>query len=104
MGTMISDLLILGIAMLVNVALGMYNKIGVEKLSFDKTVFINGIIKSIIVAGSFLGLSYCFLKTDLSTLGVTPDLIMLSAIVLYVGKACKNLMSILGVTLNNSNK
>ena len=36
--------------------------------------------------------------TDLSSIGVTPDLVVNAAIVLYVGKAMQNIMKVIGVT------
>ncbi len=102
METTTNYLIILAVAMSINIALGVYLKIGIEKILFDKTVFINGILKAVILACSFYGLAFCFDHTDLSSLGITPELIMLSAIILYVGKACTNLMSILGVDVRKN--
>lgn len=87
------------IVIVVNMALGVYGKIGVEKISFDKKVFVKGIIKAVIIAGSFIGLAYVFDVVDLAKVGITPMLIMSSSILLYAGKACSKLASILGVEI-----
>jgi len=97
MQNIITYMPVLGVAMVVNILLGLYYKIGVEELKFETKVFINGVIKAIIIALSFFGIAYCFTKTDLSQIGISPETIMLSAIALYVCKALTNLASILGV-------
>lgn len=93
----------LAIAIAINVLLGLYNNISIDKCDFDWKVLVNGVIKAAIVAASFMGIAYAFDSTDLSAIGVTPDLIMNSAIILYMGKAVQNLIKILGVTNINVN-
>lgn len=92
---------VLAIVMVCNIALGMYSKIGVEHIGFDRNKFINGIIKAVIIGGAFVGLTYCFTVVDLSSVGIEPMVVMFSAIVIYAGKAVKNLATILGVKLDN---
>ena len=90
----------LAVAIVINVLLGLYNN-----CNFDWRVLINGIIKAAIIACAFMGIAYAFDSTDLSSIGVTPDLIMNSAIILYMGKAIQNLIKILGLTnINVNNK
>ena len=92
-----SQLIALCIAALVNVLLGIYNNIGVEGYKFDIRKLINGLIKAVIVIVAFIGIAYCFDITDLNSLGLTPDMIVNAAIVLYIGKSLQNLIKILGV-------
>ncbi|MDE6208459.1 MAG: hypothetical protein K2M73_02160 [Lachnospiraceae bacterium] len=97
----ILDLLpILFISASINIGVGLYYNVGTRNLSFDSKKLIYGIIKAVIVAFSFLGLAYCFEKTDLSSIGVTPDFIINSAIILYVGKSLTSLCKILGIEIN----
>lgn len=88
---------ILAVAIFMNIAAGTYYNIGVQDLSFNKRKLVNGLIKAAIVTGLFVGTSFCFDRTDLSSLGVTPQFIMNTAIVLYVGKALVSLGKIVGV-------
>ena len=92
-----SQLIALCIAALVNVLLGLYNNIGVEGYKFDVRKLINGLIKAVIIIVAFIGIAYCFDITDLNSLGLTPDMIVNTAIILYVGKSLQNLAKILGV-------
>ena len=92
-----SQLIALCVAALVNVLLGLYNNIGVEGYKFDIRKLINGLIKAVIVIVAFIGIAYCFDITDLNSLGLTPDMIVNAAIVLYIGKSLQNLTKILGV-------
>ena len=92
-----SQLIALCIAALVNVLLGLYNNIGVERYKFDVRKLINGLIKAVIIIVAFIGIAYCFDITDLNSLGLTPDMIVNTAIILYVGKSLQNLTKILGV-------
>ena len=97
LATVSSQLIALCIAALVNVLLGLYNNIGVERYKFDIRKLINGLIKAVIVIIAFIGIAYCFDITDLNSLGLTPDMIVNTAIILYVGKSLQNLTKILGV-------
>lgn len=92
-----SQLIALCIAALVNVLLGLYHNIGVEGYKFDIRKLINGLIKAVIIIVAFIGIAYCFDITDLNSLGLTPDMIVNTAIILYVGKSLQNLTKILGV-------
>lgn len=92
-----SQLIALCIAALVNVLLGLYNNIGVEGYKFDIRKLINGLIKAVIIIVAFIGVAYCFDITDLNSLGVTPDMIVNTAIILYIGKSLQNLAKVLGV-------
>ena len=63
---------ILGIAISMNIAAGLYYSIGTKELSFSWKKFISGIFKASIIAYLFIGMAYCFESTDLSSLGVEP--------------------------------
>lgn len=90
---------VLAIAISMNIASGLYYNIGTQKLKFEWNVLISGIIKAAIVAFLFIGTAYCFEATDLSSIGVTPVFVMMSAITLYVAKALISLGKILGVDI-----
>ena len=92
-----SQLIALCIAALVNVLLGIYKNIGIEGYKFDVRKLINGLIKAVIIIVAFIGVAYCFDITDLNSLGITPDMIVNTAIILYIGKSLQNLTKILGV-------
>lgn len=97
MSEIINLLPLLGITMAINISLGMYYSIGVKSFNFDYKIFINGFVKALIIGSAFIGLAYCFNRTDLSSIGITPTLVMYSAIVLYAGKDLKTLTKIIGV-------
>ena len=90
---------VLAVAIAMNIGSGLYYNIGTKNLTFDWKKLISGIIKAVIVAGMFIGTAYCFEATDLSSIGVTPVFVMMSAITLYVGKALVSLGKILGVEI-----
>lgn len=91
---------VLGTSIIINIALGLYYKIGTQNTTFDYKILLSGIIKAIIIGGSFVGLAYCFDTIDLTSIGITPLLIMGLAITLYVTKDLENLSKILGVTIS----
>lgn len=101
--TIINLLPVLAVAILLNIGLGMYYKIGVESVKFNVKILISGAIKAGIIAGSFVGLGYIFGSVDLSELGLTPDLMINSAIILYTGKAMINLAKILKIKIPTVN-
>ena len=90
---------VLAVAIAMNIGAGLYYNIGTKNLTFNWKTLITGIIKAVIVAGMFIGTAYCFEATDLSSIGVTPVFVMMSAITLYVGKALLSLGKILGVEI-----
>lgn len=98
LSAVMSSMIALIIAAIVNILMGIYNNVSVENCKFDFRKLLNGIIKAIIIIVSFIGIAYCFDVTDLSSIGVTPDLVVNAAIVLYVGKAMQNIMKVIGVT------
>lgn len=91
---------VLLVAVVMNIAAGTYFNIEKENLKFSFKKLVSGIVKAAIVGGMFIGTAYCFEATDLSSVGITPIFVMLSAISLYVGKAVVSLGKILGVEIN----
>ena len=89
----------LGVAMCVNILLGLYYNLNIQNLKFDKKQFFTGIIKAAILAVSFIGLAYVFHATDLSSIGVTPVMIMNASLIIYVTKDLQNLAKIFGVEM-----
>lgn len=101
MNQIITYLPVLAIVMAINIALGMYYQIGKQNFKFDKAKFINGIIKAAILGLSAVGLAYCFDVVDLTSVGITPLLVIQTAIITYAGKDLINFGKILGITLDN---
>ena len=99
MAEILNLLPVLAVAITMNIASGMYYNIGTKQMKFDYKILIAGIIKAAIIAGMFIGTAYCFEATDLSSIGVTPIFVMMSAITLYVSKALMSLAKILGVEI-----
>lgn len=91
---------LLGIAMICNILVGLFYSINIKNIKFDWIILVNGIIKAIIIASVFIGLSYIFdsLKELAEAIGVTPKFVLISAITLYTSKAIVGLSKILGVT------
>lgn len=94
---------ILAIAIAMNIASGIYYNVGTKKTAFNLKILLTGMVKAVIVAGMFIGLAYCFEATDLSSIGITPIFVMMSAITLYVGKALVSLSRILGIEVTSHN-
>lgn len=104
MKEIINLLPVLFVAIAMNIGAGLYYNIGTKKLKFNWKTLLSGIVKAGIVIGMFIGTSYCFIKTDLSSIGVTPIFIVTSAITLYVGKAIMSLGKILGIEVHTNGK
>lgn len=99
MAEIIESLPVLFVAVIMNIAAGTYFNVGKKNFKFSFKKLASGVIKAVIVGGMFIGTAYCFEATDLSSIGVTPNFVMLSAISLYVGKAIVSLGKILGVEI-----
>ena len=91
---------VLAIAIVMNIAAGLYYNIGKKEIDFSWKTFMSGVIKAAIVAALFIGTAYCFDVVDLSSAGVTPLFVMSSAITLYVVNAPTSLSKILGVNID----
>lgn len=92
---------VLGVLIAVNIALGLYNNIENICETFDWRKLVKGIVKALCISGAFIGLAYSFDVTgtsiDLGVFDIDPEAIMVSSIILYLGKGLQNLASILGV-------
>lgn len=101
LNTIIKYLPVLATVIGVNIILGLYNNINNLAENFQWKKLVGGIIKALCISGAFIGLSYSFDATeatiDLGVFEINPEVIMTSAIVLYLGKGLQNLASILGV-------
>ncbi|MDP4134042.1 MAG: hypothetical protein Q8882_08525 [Bacillota bacterium] len=93
---------VLAVAMGLNILLGIYNKVEVKKFAFDWKVLVKGIIKAGIVFGTFIGLAFCFDYMDLSSIGISPDVVMSSSIIIYITKILNNLKDILAINGGDS--
>jgi len=97
MTEILNMLQVLAILMGVNILLGTYDNVKLEKDEFDIKKLLTGIVKAGIIGVSALGLSYCTGIIDLSSIGVTPELIVGAANIAYAGKALTNLAKCLGI-------
>lgn len=103
MGEMLQLILVLFAAMGLNIVLGMYYKIGVERFKFDYKKLLAGLIKALIIAVSFIGFTWIFGQVELSTiLNIDPMIIINGAIILYTGKGIIKLAKILGVKVKTN--
>lgn len=83
-------------AMVMNTLTGVYQKIGIEKIGFDWKIFINGVIKLVIIFTCLLGCAYCCDQVTFLDLGeMAPTLIIEVGITGYVGKVAYNLFNII---------
>lgn len=89
---------VLAVVITLNILLGMYNSIKIQNFRFSKEKLINGIIKAVIIAGAFIGFAYVFSMIDLSSVGITPLLVMQVSIVTYATKGITNLAQIMGIS------
>lgn len=87
----------LGICAAVNWALGLYDKIGVEQLSWDWKAFARGMAKIVIVVGSIIGLGFVwyYSKFDLSGIGWDPMTIVTGGATYYAAKSFKRIAEII---------
>ena len=94
-------ILFLGIAVTVNWAMGIFQKIGVEKIAWSWVEFGWGLLKIAIIAGSIIGLGvvWQYSGIDLSGAGLEPITLTTTGTMYYAYKAIKHLGSMLhGVT------
>ena len=86
-------ILFLGIAVAVNWALGIFQKIGVEKITWDWATFAWGAVKIAIIVGSIIGLGvvWQYSGVDLSGAGLEPITLTTTGTIYYAYKAIKHL-------------
>jgi len=91
----------LGIAVGVNILLGLFYNVRALHQGFSDEKLLTGISKAIIVGVSFISLAFVFDKMDISVeLGdylIKPDLLLYSAIIVYLSKDLVNLKNVLKV-------
>lgn len=91
----------LGITVSINILLGLFCNVRTLHERFSEKKLFTGISKAIIVSVSFICLAFVFDKMDLAiALGdylIEPDLLLYSAIIVYLSKALVNLQNILGI-------
>ena len=95
---------VLAILMGINILLGTYDNVKLEKNNFDIKTLLTGVVKAGIIGVSAIGLSYCIGIVDLSQIGVTPELIVGAANITYAGKALTNLAKCLGIDFESLKK
>lgn len=82
--------------MVMNMLTGLYNKIGVAKTKFDFKIFMNGIVKLLIILLCLVGTAYCCESVSFLELNeFAPDLIMQLSITGYISKVAYNVYNIL---------
>ena len=88
--------LFLGIAVVINWALGIYDKVGVEQIKWDWRTFLRGAVKIVIIAGSVIGLGFAWQYSgiDLSGAGLEPLTLTTTATAYYAYNAIKHLAAI----------
>ena len=86
-------ILFLGIAAAVNWAMGLYKKIGVEKIQWDWREFLRGVIKIALIIGSVIGLGvvWKYSGIDLSGAGLEPLTMTTTATIYFAYKAIRYL-------------
>ena len=91
--------LILGIFVVINWAMGIYDKIGAEKLTWNWKEFGRGLAKIVIVAGSIIGLGFAweYSGIDLTGAGLEPKTLTTAASVYYAYRAIRHLSNILNI-------
>lgn len=90
-------LLFLGIAATANWLLGLYDKLGVEKVTFNWKEFLRGIIKMLIIVAVAIGLGFAweYSGIDLSGAGLTPMTVTTTATIYFAFKAIRRLAEII---------
>lgn len=90
-------LLFLGIAAISNWLLGLYDKLGVEKVTFNWKEFLRGIVKMLIIVAVAIGLGFAweYSGIDLSGAGLTPMTVTTTATIYFAIKAIRRLAEII---------
>ena len=89
--------LFLGASAAVNWALGLFDKLGVEQLTWDVREFLRGLVKIAIITGSVIGLGFAWQYSgiDLSGAGLTPMTVTTTATAYYGYRAITHLAAII---------
>ena len=102
MGEMLIQLGLLDVAIICNILCGIYYNINIKEANFDWYKLVNGVLKAIVISAVAIGMAFVFEnKPELSdAVGVTPNFVINSAIILYVSKALVGLGKILGIKVD----
>lgn len=102
MGEMLIQLGLLAVAIICNILCGIYYNINIKDANFDWYKLVNGVLKAIVISAVAIGMAFVFEnKPELSeAVGVTPNFVINSAIILYVSKALVGLGKILGIQVD----
>ena len=79
--TIIEYLPYLAIAVVINFTTGIYQNINIFGYKFDYKKLVNGIVKMLIIVGSFVGGAFIYEKIgtlNIGTIELTPDIIIIS--------------------------
>ena len=102
MSEMLIHLGLLAVAIICNILCGIYYNINIKEANFDWYKLVNGVLKAIVISAVAIGMAFVFEnKPELSeAVGVTPNFVINSAIILYVSKALVGLGKILGIKVD----
>ena len=102
MSEMLIQLGLLAVAIICNILCGIYYNINIKEANFDWYKLVNGVLKAIVISAVAIGVAFVFEnKPELSeAVGVTPNFVINSAIILYVSKALVGLGKILGIKVD----
>ena len=102
MSEMLIHLGLLAVAIICNILCGIYYNINIKEANFDWYKLVNGVLKAIVISAVAIGVAFIFEnKPELSeAVGVTPNFVINSAIILYVSKALVGLGKILGIKVD----
>lgn len=102
MSEMLIQLGLLAVAIICNILCGIYYNINIKEANFDWYKLVNGVLKAIVISSVAIGMAFVFEnKPELSeAVGVTPNFVINSAIILYVSKALVGLGKILGIKVD----
>lgn len=102
MSEMLIQLGLLAVVIICNILCGIYYNINIKEANFDWYKLVNGVLKAIVISAVAIGMAFVFEnKPELSeAVGVTPNFVINSAIILYVSKALVGLGKILGIKVD----
>ena len=102
MSEMLIQLGLLAVAIICNILCGIYYNINIKDANFDWYKLVNGVLKAIVISAVAIGMAFVFEnKPELSeAVGITPNFVINSAIILYVSKVLVGLGKILGIKVD----
>lgn len=95
----------LGLAVLFNILMGVYNNMTQLKEQFSVKKLLQGLLRAVIVGVCFVIFAVIYDKVvgvvKLGAFELTPDTIIVTSIVFYTTKGLNNLLKILGLNKDN---